>query len=40
MEYMEYRVYVYMNNVSMKNTRSAKYICDMMVDKIVKSVTV
>jgi len=39
MKYIKCRVYVYMNNVSVKNTRSAKYICDMMVTKIEKSVT-
>ena len=38
MECMECREYVYINNVSVKNTRSAKYICDMMIDKIEKSV--
>jgi len=36
---MEYRVYVYMNCVLVKNIRSAKYTCDMMVEKIAKSVT-
>ena len=37
MEYMECRVYVY--NVSVKNTKSAKYTCDMIEDKIEKSIT-
>jgi len=36
---MKSRVNVYMNNVSMKNTRNTKYTCDMMVDKISESVT-
>ena len=38
MEYIECRVYVYMDNVSVKNTRSAKYTCDLMINKIAKSV--
>jgi len=29
---------MYMNNVVVKNTRSAKYTCDMMVNKIAKSI--
>ena len=29
-----------MNNVSVKNTRSAKYICDMIIVKITKSITI
>jgi len=39
MVYMECRVHVYINYVSVKNTRSAKYTCDIMVDKIAESVT-
>jgi len=42
-EYMEQRIhemslYVYMNSMFVKNIRSAKYTCDMVVDKIAGSV--
>ena len=36
MKYLKCRVYVYMK---VKNTGSAKYTCDMMVDKLAESVT-
>ena len=39
MEYMKSRAYVYMNYVSVKNTESVKYTCDMMVVKIAENVT-
>jgi len=35
---MKCRVYVYTDNMSVKNTGGAKYTCDMMVDKVAKSV--
>ena len=38
-KHMECRVYVYVNCVHMKNIESAKYTCDIMVDKIAESVT-
>jgi len=37
-EYMECRLYVYMNNVSVEHTGSAKYTCDMVVNKIAGSI--